>query len=107
MQKGRCQVPRGEEQKPVTNSYRDSWDRIFGLVPQDSSTTDTHNEECDCVTCTPERHKAPTVKSEPCGYCGGSGDSNNGGDIYDEYERCVACGGLGFVEPSQETPQGT
>lgn len=82
-------MPRGEEQKPVTASYRDGWDRIFRQ--KDSGLVDSENE------------KAPAVKSEPCDMCDGEGkrwfgDPQHGHAMS---TRCEFCGGLGFTEATE------
>lgn len=68
-------MSRGENQKPVTNSYRDNWDSIFG-----------------------QKKKAPAFELKPCTDCRGSGllacPDHSAGDVY---VLCHYCGGFGVI----------
>ncbi len=70
-------MSRGEEQKPVTDSYRSNWDTVFRK--KDSGLVDSENE------------KAPPVETEPCEACRGPGDCQPYGHV------CVVCGGEGVI----------
>lgn len=93
-------MPRGEEQKPVTDTYRDGWDRIFGYCERCGKS----HGECAVSWCgslnglrnsdLEPKEKAPPVRTEPCDVCFGTGyEVSEKGDV----ASCPVCGGEGVI----------
>lgn len=91
-------MSRGEEQKPVTDGYRDGWDRIFGCCERcGKSYGQCAVSWCgslDGVNNADLKEKAPPVKTEPCSNCRGTGEEvSEKGDT----ARCPECAGEGVI----------
>lgn len=90
-------MSRGEEQKPVTDSYRSNWDAIFGSARQVGKTNavtaaaEFMAKNGELLKRMADSEKAPPVKTEPCDNCGGSGFEP--GHDY----ACTPCGGCGVI----------